>query len=463
MKYTIKLKLRRKTLLISGMTCHSCAERIEKSLIKAGGVTLADADFGSSRLQVKYDIHKITLNQIIQIIEKLGYAAEPQPKKSMIPSLDKKTNNNSGKNSADKMDVSTLLLIGISIYFIYHTFQRLGLGVGFLPQIDQNMGYGILFVIGLLTSLHCIAMCGGINLSQCLSVQYEKRPGKFSRFTGSILYNTGRVLSYTVIGGIVGGIGSVVSFSGWAKGIVAVIAGLLMILMGLRMLNIFPVLRKIHFGLPHSFHRLIGRNEKRGPFLVGLLNGLMPCGPLQAMQIYALGTGSVLVGAVSMFFFSLGTVPLMFGLGALSSFLSGRFTRQVMKASAVFVMILGMIMFNRGLGLSGISVFPEQAKTAATVQGNVQTVTTSLESGQYTPITVQEGIPVKWTIIVESNDLNGCNNPLTIPKYNYQKKLVPGNNVIEFIPEQEGNIVYTCWMGMIRSNITVVKDLNNID
>ncbi|HEX3044166.1 MAG TPA: heavy metal transporter, partial [Bacillota bacterium] len=80
----------------------------------------------------------------------------------------------------------------------------------------------------------------------------------------------------------------------------------------------------------------------------------------------------------------------------------------------------------------------------------------------YQPFVVQKGIPVRWTIKAKAEDLNGCNNPVTIPKYNIQKKLVPGDNVIEFTPSEEGNITYTCWMGMISSNIKVVSNLSKV-
>src|SRR5665647_1678453 len=78
------------------------------------------------------------------------------------------------------------------------------------------------------------------------------------------------------------------------------------------------------------------------------------------------------------------------------------------------------------------------------------------------PIIVQKGISVQWTITVQKSDLNGCNNPITIPKYNKEYKLVPGDNLIEFTPEEEGNITYTCWMGMISSNIKVVADVTKV-
>lgn len=101
---------------------------------------------------------------------------------------------------------------------------------------------------------------------------------------------------------VVGGLGSLVSFSGTAKGIVAILAGLFMVIMGVNMLNIFPALRKFNPRMPRFFWNKIHNNKgKHGPLVVGMLNGLMPCGPLQAMQIYALGTGSILAGATSMF------------------------------------------------------------------------------------------------------------------------------------------------------------------
>lgn len=89
-------------------------------------------------------------------------------------------------------------------------------------------------------------MCGGINLSQCVPNVSIKSEKKTANLRPGILYNTGRVISYTIVGGIVGTLGSVVSFSGTAKGIVAVMAGVFMVIMGLNMLNLFPWLRKFN-------------------------------------------------------------------------------------------------------------------------------------------------------------------------------------------------------------------------
>jgi plastocyanin domain-containing protein len=174
-----------------------------------------------------------------------------------------------------------------------------------------------------------------------------------------------------------------------------------------------------------------------------------------------------------MFLFSVGTVPLMFAFGALSSFLTKKFAGRMMTASAVLVVVLGVFMFGSGASLSGLrlpglsSITTTQASptntATATVKDGVQTITTGLSSGRYEPIIVQKGIPVKWTIKAEAGDINGCNNSIVIPKFNVQKNLAEGDNVIEFTPDKSGTVPYSCWMGMIRSQITVVDDLNNTE
>lgn len=92
----------------------------------------------------------------------------------------------------------------------------------------------------------------------------------------------------------------------------------------------------------------------------------------------------------------------------------------------------------------------------ATVQDGVQYVTSKVISGGYEPILVQQGIPVKWTLIATNASLNGCNSTLIIPEYNLEIQLKPGENIIEFTPDQSGTFVFSCWMGMLRSSISVV-------
>ena len=116
------------------------------------------------------------------------------------------------------------------------------------------------------------------------------------------------------------------------------------------MLNLFPALRKVIPRTPKIFgNKVYNKIGRSGPLVIGLLNGLMPCGALQSMQIYALGTGSLVSGALSMLFFCVGTVPLMFGFGTVSSALSESFASKMMKIGAIVVMIMGLIMLMSGI------------------------------------------------------------------------------------------------------------------
>jgi plastocyanin domain-containing protein len=192
------------------------------------------------------------------------------------------------------------------------------------------------------------------------------------------------------------------------------------------------------------------------------------------MQLYALSTGSPVAGGISMFLFSLGTVPLMFGIGALSSLLSKKFTLRVMQIGAVLVTVLGMTMFTNGWNLAGINFNPVDSIAAAfnpfaspgraadagtfepVIENGYQIVNSSLSGGRYPAITVQQGIPVRWTINAPQGSINGCNNRMIIREYRIEHRFQPGKNVIEFTPDKTGRFPYSCWMGMIRSSITVV-------
>jgi uncharacterized protein len=467
-------------LLVDGMSCSSCEQRIEKALRTLEGVHQVSASASLSEVTVYYDARQVTRDMMVTAVSDAGYSVRPDSTPATrlpLPSAEEKAAGKSRSGSLYRF--LGLIAVVAAIYLII----RYTVGFTFLPTVTQSMGYGLIFIVGLLTSLHCIAMCGGIVLSQGIKRNEAEgarppltvetlpagtspaRPGLKERLLPSLLYNGGRVISYTIIGGIVGALGSLFSLSTALKGIMPVVAGVFMLFLGVRMLGIFPWLSRLKVRFPGlGGSRMRAAAAGRGPFVVGLLNGLMPCGPLQTMQVYALGTGSFLAGALSMFLFSLGTVPLLLGFGAISAFLSAKFNRGMLKASGVLVMALGLVMFSRGVSLFGVALpalAPAQGSSVAVAKivGGYQEVRTTVDSGDYHPFVVQKGIPVRWTVSAKAEDLNGCNNPLTVPLYGIRKQLLPGDNLIEFTPDKDGTISYTCWMGMITSYIKIVPDI----
>ena len=150
----------------------------------------------------------------------------------------------------------------------------------------------------------------------------------------------------------------------------------------------------------------------------------------------------------------------MFGIGALSSYMSKKFSNKIMKFGAILVVVLGFVMFNNGLALSGINLSQGSGASSAVraeVEGDVQVVTTELKGGRYEPVIVEVGKPVKWNIKASNGSINGCNNRMFIREYGIEKNLENGDNIIEFTPTEIGTFTYSCWMGMIKSKIYVVN------
>lgn len=426
------------TLKISGMHCQNCSERIKNVV----------SGMPTEELEVSYEKEELVcltddVDEIIAAINKMGYAAE------VVEA------GNKGSKRYKGVLVALLILIGLYIII------RNTVGFNNIPQLQEQVSYPILFIMGIITSLHCLSMCGGIVLSQSMAF---KNPIK-----STILYNIGRVVAYTTVGGIVGGIGSVASFSPILKGYITIFAGGFMILMGLSMLQPFSFLRR-YIKLPSIRNTSKFHQNSNTPLFIGLATGLMPCGPLQTMQLYALGTGSALKGSLAMFVFSIGTVPLMLGLGTISGYISNGLNRRLLKLSAVLVMVLGLIIINRGLALQGkrtlVSIIaPKQTVSEAMLPeiiNEFQVITTYANNNGYEPnfFILEKGKPVNW--IIRGDSINGCNNKIVIPELNIEQEIKEGYNVIKFTPESEGEIGFSCWMGMLDGSFIIVDDINNI-
>jgi len=134
----------------------------------------------------------------------------------------------------------------------------------------QGATYIVLFVVGVLTSIHCLGMCGGVMLSQTVN---KETKSKFDSVKPAIQYNLGRIISYTVLGGLIGALVSVLSLSISTKAGLQIFAGIFMIIMGLNMSG-FSLFRKLNLKLPWSACSV--KKRPKTSFFVGILNDLCP-------------------------------------------------------------------------------------------------------------------------------------------------------------------------------------------
>lgn len=417
------------------MTCDSCKNKITNKLkvIK----NIKSVSFDGHIAVVDYS-GKLNLDLIIKDIKDLGYYTDI----NMI-SDDKK----SLKRTISIKELLTMSTIIILVVLIVN--RLFGFNVfNIIPVIDNNITYAMLFVTGLLTSIHCVSMCGAINLFASASIKRSlKKP---------LLYNLGRLVSYTLIGGLVGLLGNIFQINSYIQGTIIIVASVIMFLISLNMSGLL----NIPFKLPQVFNKVRSNNS----FVIGLFNGFMPCGPLQAMQVYALSTGSFIHGALSMFIFCLGTIPLVLFVGSLSSILKNK--KVILnKISTVLILLLSVVMLNRGLTAIGVDItrpfkpnYDNYLKSQ--LVDDYQIVEFDLSYSGYKNIVIQKGIPVKMVINVQNRYLTGCNNSLTISKLNVNKELKVGSNTVEFTPDKTGTYNYTCWMGMLKNTIVVIDDIN---
>lgn len=423
------------------MTCTSCENRVERAVKKLKGVLNTKANYGGQFIKVEYDDELCNIRKIKAAIEDAGYSTQ---------------------NSNDYKFMGILIVVVAALFF---SLKNSGFD---MEAKLADASYAVIFLVGILTSIHCVGMCGGIMFSQTLS---KESKNKFEAVKPAVLYNLGRVVSYTIIGGIIGAVGSVFSLSITAKAAVQIFAGIFMIMMGFNIAG-FSLFRKFNIKLPPIACRI--KNKSGSPFIIGILNGIMPCGPLQTMQLFALGAGSAVKGALSMFMFSIGTVPLMLIFGSLSGLLGKNSSKRILRLSGVLIIVLGLIMGNRGFALAGININPVTSLTGsskeisngnvakAILKDGVQIINMTADNNGYTPnaFYVQKGIPVRW--VIDGKEINSCNNVIVAQSLNIEKKLKSGENVIEFDPEDK-DINFSCWMGMIRGVIKVVDNLEDVD
>lgn len=435
-----------------GMTCTGCEKIIQKQIKKLPGICCSKPNYSTEITEVTFDPEIVDFKDIMRVVEDKGYTcSENIEKKSKFYWL-----------------FSGIGLL-IVVYFAWSLYGSVE-----LPAISQNMGYGLLFLVGLLTGFHCIGMCGGFVVSYTTKgIKEGKKPLNLH-----LSYGMGKTLSYTLMGAFFGLLGSIIAFTPMMRGIAGIVAGLFLVLFGLKMLNVFPGLRKLSFRMPRFLSKFVSKERRKhsNPLVIGLLNGLMiACGPLQAIYVMAAGTGSMIEGAKLLFVFGLGTLPVMLGFGYVTSIIGKKATHKILKASGVIVIILGVVMLNRGLALTGtgydfntITSEFKVASVGAVNEGNVAVVKNGyqeirMEVNRYgwspDKFVLQKGVPVKW--IIEGKEINGCNNAIQVPSLGLNFDIKPGEQVIEFTPTESGKVPWSCWMGMIPGVFVVEDDVSS--
>jgi uncharacterized protein len=222
------------------------------------------------------------------------------------------------------------------------------------------------FLIGLFGSFHCIGMCGPIALA--LPVQQNNA---FSLISGRVLYNVGRALTYAAIGLVFGLLGQGLSLAGFQQS-VSILAGVLILLMVLlpsgftqRLYLLKPAYGFTNF-LKRKFGILFKKKSVLSVFLIGLLNGFLPCGLVYIAVAGAIASGGYMQGALYMFVFGLGTLPIMLAVSLAGNFISLNVRKRINKLIPAFMVVLAFLFILRGMNLGIPYISPQIQQTEIT-------------------------------------------------------------------------------------------------
>jgi uncharacterized protein len=398
------------------------------------------------------------------------------------------------RNQKPAIDPVILIMIGI-------VFIAIAIGLAVVQSnpnsVDMANNSGtmsqlvVAFVTGLTTGgLSCLAVQGGL-LASSLAHQIEQdyvaqvsqrkthkkskvqTPVRSNSALPIFLFLVAKIVTYTLLGGLLGLLGSYLTLSPATRAFLMIAIGIFMVGNALRMFNVHPIFRYFSIEPPKFITRYIRRTAKGTdtftPLFLGALTVFIPCGVTQAMMAAALGTGSVGMGAALMFAFTLGTSPIFFVVAYLATELGSRLEKFFMRFVAAVVLILGLLTMNSGLNILGspLSVqnlsrglFPSNDGAVAETESTSPVaanggLTLQVQNEGYFPQTLKAPAGQNITLNLVTNKTYSCSRDFVIPALDYYELLPDTGTVQVSIPAQEkgSTLFFTCSMGMYTGRI----------
>jgi len=313
------------TFHVRGMHCKACVLLTESELREVASVSRATSNLTTRTVEVCGDFGdrppEEVARELSRVLEKHGYSLSTEKFEHE-------------KNWSD-FTVAVPVALGFALLFVL--LQKLGI-VNLVNASDVS--YGTAFFIGIVASLStCMAVVGGLVLSMSATFAREG-----DRVRPQILFHTGRIVSFFILGGVIGALGSAFTLGTAGTFILGLLIGVVMLILGINLLDVFPSFKRFQPAMPKFLARhALGVSELNHwltPLLVGVATFFLPCGFTQAMQLYSLTTGSFLAGGLTMLAFALGTLPVLALIGFSSFSIRNSAKAGVFFKSAGLIVIL---------------------------------------------------------------------------------------------------------------------------
>jgi sulfite exporter TauE/SafE/plastocyanin domain-containing protein/copper chaperone CopZ len=445
------------TLPVKGMTCRSCEVRIAKYVGRLPDVERVSASAVKGEVTVECSAPVSTVS-IERAIGKAGYEVGRTPWLETDPRI------------WATAGLGVLLVAAVAIVASVTGIGDLASGAG---DISKG-GLVVALLLGLAAGVStCMALVGGLVLGLSAAFQAGRPAGTSTaaQLRPAAVFVAGRVAGYALFGAVLGAIGASITMPPQLTAVLMLGVAVVMVVLGTRLTGLSPRMAGWSPTLPMGLGRSLGLGGDQGvsaysdgrAAALGAASFFLPCGFTQAIQIFALSTGSPVYAAALLGTFALGTAPGLLALAGLPLVVPSRAKPTLLRLVGVVVIGFALLNGSAGLRLSGLT-FPDLVgiASAAPLPGTlgsdgVQRVTTNQHATGYSPenLVIYAGYPTVWTI--ESTTEATCAASLWAPDLGLRERLRLGPNTINLPALSPGKLRYSCAMGMYGGSITVVE------
>ena len=325
---------------VHGMHCKACVLMTESELMDLPYVTAAKSNLDTHTVEIDGDFGEKSPEQIASdltaILKPRGYTISVEKQIKV-------------KGWSD-FKIAVPVALVFAVFFV--VLQKIGL----IDLVDAgNVTYGTAFLIGIVASLStCMAVVGGLVLS--MSATFAKEG---DRVRPQLMFHGGRIVSFFILGGVIGAVGSAFTLNAGMTFVLSLVIGLVMLVLGVNLLDIFPWAKKLQPSMPRFIarhaHGVSRFNHTLTPIIVGVATFFLPCGFTQSMQLYTLSTGSFLAGGLTMLAFALGTLPVLALMSfSLSSFKDSPKAGVFFKSAGLIVILFALFNLINSLVVIGL-------------------------------------------------------------------------------------------------------------
>jgi len=443
---------------VAGMTCRSCEVRIGKFVRRIPGVERVTASAVHGRVDVESHT-AISSSAIGAAINAAGYEVGHTP--WLV------------RDGTIWLTAGAGVLLVAALAIVAEATGLAGLASG-AGDLSQG-GLVVALLLGLAAGVStCMALVGGLVLA--LSASYQARraeacltDGGLTAMRPALVFIAGRIAGYALFGAMLGVIGASVAMPPQVTAVMMIAVAIVMTLLGTRLTGLSPRIAAWSPTLPMGVGQRLGLGDgTAGAYSdtraagLGAASFFLPCGFTQAVQIYALSTGSPMFAGLLLATFAIGTAPGLLALAGLPVVVPSTARPTLLRLVGVVVIGFAFVNGSAGVRLSGLAIpsFGIESVSAAVPAGPVvdgkQNLHTYQDLKGYRPgnVTIYAGIPTTWTI--ESTNTATCASFIRIPALGLAGALRKGPNTVELPPLRAGTLSYTCSMGMYSGQITIV-------